>query len=121
MPTKPFKANTYADSQMREAYLEDKCRRYAELQGCFLWKLTQPTGVPDRICVLPNGRQFFVEFKRPNGGKVSPIQAYIHAQLTKLGHEVFVVDNRAAFERLLDLRLALPNVTIDIQKIAKEP
>ena len=56
-------------------------------------------GAPDRIILLPGGRIFFVEVKRP-GGRPSPLQLKRHEQLRNLGFDVFVLDGK---EQVLDL------------------
>lgn len=58
---------------------------------CF--KLVSPmfNGVPDRIILLPAGRIYFVELKRPKGGQLSAIQKYVHKMFTKLGFPVFTI------------------------------
>lgn len=48
-------------------------------------------GWPDRMILL-NGRAAFIELKRP-GGKPTPKQRYIHAQIRKAGFPVIVADN----------------------------
>ena len=50
-------------------------------------------GVPNRICLLPGGKMFFAEVKRP-GGKSRPLQAKRHSELRKLGFEVCVIDSK---------------------------
>lgn len=47
-------------------------------------------GLPDRVCVLPNGQVRWVELKRP-GGQVTKIQSRAHAELLRLGHYVHVL------------------------------
>jgi hypothetical protein len=47
-------------------------------------------GLPDRVCVLPNGQVRWVELKRP-GGKVTKIQSHAHAEFLRLGHFVHVL------------------------------
>jgi hypothetical protein len=61
-------------------------------------------GFPDRLALLPNGKHFLVEFKRP-GGEMSPMQRFIMARLKGMGHECFEVDNTAMFRMLVNERL----------------
>ena len=49
-------------------------------------------GFPDRIVLMPGGKVWFVEVKKP-GKKPSKIQAYVHEQLRTLGFSVLVVDS----------------------------
>lgn len=53
----------------------------------------QIKGWPDRMYLAPNGRVFFIEFKRPNGGRLSNAQKHRVAELKLLGHDVEVVDD----------------------------
>jgi hypothetical protein len=90
-----------------EASIERRCVAYAQKHGARLDKFDSFTGAPDRICFLPNGRHFLVEFKRP-GGELSPIQRHVMSQFVAMGHACFEVDNRHLFERIFNERLALP-------------
>ena len=65
-----------------------------EQEGGLCLKFSSPSrrAVPDRLCLLPGGRIFFVECKAP--GKVpTRAQSYFHTILRNLGFEVFVVDS----------------------------
>ena len=58
-------------------------------------KFTSPgwAGAPDRLCLLPGGRIFFAEVKRP-GGKPRPLQLKRHEELRRLGFMVRVIDSK---------------------------
>lgn len=80
---------------MNEQVLEQKLKRQIEAAGglCLKWVSPGFTGVPDRICLLPGGKIFFAEVKRPDGkGQLSIRQKRVKAQLESLGFEVKVVD-----------------------------
>ena len=49
-------------------------------------------GVPDRICLLPEGRVIFVELKAP-GKHLRPLQILRKQQLEKLGFPVYCLDS----------------------------
>ena len=51
------------------------------------------SGAPDRLCLLPGGRLFFAELKRP-GGKIRPLQERRRKQLEELGFEVVLIDSK---------------------------
>lgn len=57
-------------------------------------------GWPDRIVPVKNGKVLWVELKRP-GGKLSALQAKLHADLAKIGHEVYVLDSKEGIDRVL--------------------
>ena len=50
-------------------------------------------GAPDRLCLLPGGRIFFAEVKRP-GGKPRPLQLKRHEELRRLGFMVRVIGSK---------------------------
>lgn len=54
-------------------------------------------GAPDRLLVLPPGRVFFVELKRP-GGPTKDHQLREHARLRGVGADVRVLDTIAAVD-----------------------
>lgn len=56
-------------------------------------------GIPDRLCILPGGRVFFVEVKT-TGKKPRAIQLWWHERLRSLGFRVYVLD---AQEQLLTI------------------
>lgn len=75
-----------------EKEIERKLRILVEtrLRGrCLKWVCPGWSGVPDRILLLPGGRVFFVELKRPKGGKVEPLQTWWKRQLEGLGFTVW--------------------------------
>lgn len=63
------------------------------------------SGLPDRIILLPGGHLFFVELKRPKGGRVADHQKVVHAKLKRLGFPVAVlssIDEVLAWWQLID-------------------
>jgi hypothetical protein len=60
---------------------------------CLKWVCPGWSGVPDRILLLPGGRIYFVELKRPKGGRVDPLQAWWKRRLENLGFTVWHVYN----------------------------
>lgn len=79
-----------------ESSIESKLRRKVKAYGgrCLKWVSPGESGVPDRIVLLPGGRIFFVETKRPKGGKISPLQKYWGRVLMDLGFDVWVIWNQ---------------------------
>lgn len=79
-----------------EKEIERSLKRVVEgrLGGkCLKWVCPGWSGVPDRILLLPGGVVHFVETKRPQGGKVDPMQAWWKRQLEGLGFRVWHVHN----------------------------
>ena len=70
-----------------EKEIEKKLREMIERNGgrCLKWVCPGWAGVPDRLCLLPGGRIFFVETKRPRGGKLSRRQKWWRDVLQGLG------------------------------------
>lgn len=50
------------------------------------------TGLPDRLCLLPDGVLFFAEIKG-TGEKLRKIQAHVINKIRALGFNVFVIDS----------------------------
>lgn len=48
--------------------------------------------MPDRLCLFPGGRVWFVETKKP-GKKPDNLQLYTHAKLREMGFNVSVIWN----------------------------
>ncbi len=74
-----------------EAWLVAETKR----RGGIAYKFTSPQrrSVPDRLVLLPGGRMFFVECKRP-GGQPTEAQTREHERMRELGFDVFVMDKK---------------------------
>jgi len=69
------------------------CARVKELDGWSIKLLSSLIkGLPDRLCLLPGGRAYFVEVKT-TGKKPTKIQQVIHRRLEALGFPVTVIDS----------------------------
>lgn len=91
-----------------EKDVERKLREMIESHGglCLKWVCPGWAGVPDRICLLPGGRIYFVELKRPKGGKTAKLQEWWHSRLRRLGFFAMFVcsrDDVRTFEQVLTL------------------
>ena len=66
-------------------------------------KFTSPgfDGMPDRICLMKNGRMAFIEVKAP-GKKPRPLQKARHELLRSLGFKVFVLDKLEQIGGIID-------------------
>ena len=58
-------------------------------------------GWPDRLCVLP-GRIFFVETKRPKGGRYQPLQLYMHRMIRRMGHAVYLCKTKGEVDEIFE-------------------
>lgn len=85
-----------------EASLERYAKKQVEARGGLYLKFVSPgfTGVPDRICIKPDGGMFFVEHKAP-GGKLSERQRSVIEKLDYLGVKVYVVSVKETIELVL--------------------
>ena len=82
------------ENLMLEKQIEVKVCDYAKNCGLLVYKFTSPNrmAVPDRMFVRPDGKIFFIEFKR-EGQKPTPAQDREHERLRGHGVQVFVVDD----------------------------
>ena len=82
-----------------EAYLRGEIKKL----GGKAYKFVSPgqTGVPDRICILPGGRVFFVETKS-EGKKSTPKQRQQQKRMRDLGCCVYAdVDTKAKVREVI--------------------
>ena len=86
---------------MREVQVEKPCCLWAEKHGWLQRKLAWigRVGAPDRF-FAKDGRIVLVEFKAP-GNVARPEQEREHRRLRDAGIEVYVIDNRDEFERVM--------------------
>ena len=79
---------------MLEKQIEASVCDYAKTKNVLVYKFTSPNrmAVPDRMFVRPDGKIFFIEFKR-EGQKPTPAQDREHERLRGHGVQVFVVDD----------------------------
>ena len=79
---------------MREKHIEQKLVRAVKFADGLAIKFISPgfDGMPDRLLLLPGGRIAFVEVK-VMGSKPRPLQIRRHEMLTRLGFQVYVLDD----------------------------
>lgn len=77
---------------MLEKVIENYLRMRIKELGGICYKFVSPgnSGVPDRICVMRDGKIIFVECKQPNG-RLSVLQTKQIARLKALGCKVLVI------------------------------
>lgn len=90
-----------------EREIEKKFGEEMQKLGCLVCKFTSPgkAGVPDRLVILPGGKVWFAEMKRP-GEKLRPLQVFWKKQMESLGAKYYVVDSYEA----------IANVAADVKK-----
>ena len=88
---------------MREKTVEQKLVEAVKARGGICPKFTSPgfDGMPDRICLMKNGRMAFIEVKAP-GKKPRPLQKARHRMLRALGFKVFVLDRPEQIGGIID-------------------
>lgn len=89
-----------------ETEVESKLRKMVKRHGgkCVKWVCPGWTGVPDRIVFMPGGRVYFVETKRPKGGKYSAMQDKWRDWLHELGAQYYRIkddEGIATFELII--------------------
>ena len=91
---------------MSEKEIENYLVRKIKNKKGIAYKFTSPgnSGVPDRLCLLPNGKIFFVELKSP-GKKPRALQENQIRKIAALGQRVYVVDSKEMVDSVLETEL----------------
>lgn len=92
---------------MSEKEIENYLVRKIKNKKGIAYKFTSPgnSGVPDRLCLLPNGKVFFVELKSP-GKKPRALQVNQITKIMSLGQRVYVVDSKEKVDEVLETELS---------------
>lgn len=87
---------------VKENFVEDYLVALIEGLGgeCLKLEVKGRRGWPDRLC-LTQGKMFFVECKRPEGGRLSALQAVRIRRLEELGAPIYVIKNRQQIDELI--------------------
>jgi hypothetical protein len=91
--------------KLNEAAIEAELCLRAQMHGGFAEKVQAigRRGFFDRIVFLPGGVIYFVELKRPRGGRLSPHQHWYRERLAALGVEgIVLVKNRSDIDALFE-------------------
>lgn len=81
---------------MRESEVENYFVWAVERAGGKTFKFKSPTqrGVSDRIACMPDGSTWFVELKRPKGGRLSPLQVVFRDAIVPLKQKYALLTNQ---------------------------
>lgn len=92
---------------MSEKEIENYLVRKIKNKKGIAYKFTSPgnSGVPDRLCLLPNVKIFFVELKSP-GKKPRALQINQITKIAKLGQRVYVLDSKEKVDEVLETELS---------------
>lgn len=87
-----------------EKKIEQDFVKYAQSKNCLAIKFQDPNrnGAPDRIILCPNGRIFFIEFKRGKEGKIKIHQKRYAKTLNELGFNVYFCRTLIEAKNILD-------------------
>lgn len=88
---------------IREETVEKRLKRLCDERGWLCLKLDPSTkkGIPDRMIVASYGLLYFVELKRPKGGRLEPIQKHWQKDLKERGQDVCVANTRESVDALV--------------------
>lgn len=94
-------------STYSEKYLERKLVERIKAKGglCLKFASITEAGYPDRLCLMPQGRTFWVELKT-TGRKPTRLQLIRHTELRSRGFAVFVVDSLITLNEAVDYATA---------------
>lgn len=83
-----------------EKYLVSEVRK----MGGTAYKFVSPghAGVPDRLCLMPNGILFFVELKA-TGKTTRPLQDRQIEKIRTYGQRVYIADSREKIKEILKI------------------
>jgi len=91
-------------SQIAESEKDLERKLCAEVKKLGGWAIkllsSQITGLPDRLCLLPGGKIFFVEMKSTSK-KPTKIQLIVHDRLRALGFVVHVIDTSEKIDNFI--------------------
>lgn len=89
------------DEKTLERSVEQRLVRRCKEEGILCLKITEAKGWPDRE-LIGFGRVMFVELKRPRGGRLSPMQRYVQADIAAHGVQPITVKGAEGIEIAID-------------------
>ena len=85
----------------RESANEKFLRQHAKRLGGITLKQTTFIGICDDLVLLPDARIVFLELKRPEGGRLSPMQKWWVNKLRELGFKAEFANTKARIKEVL--------------------
>ena len=87
-----------------ESDIEKECiKQIHDLGGwCIKYTSSSERGLPDRLCIFPNGKIVWVEFKRPRRFKLDPLQKIQVKRLKKLHQTAIMINSFSKITNLID-------------------
>lgn len=87
-----------------EGEVKEACHEIAATLDCLMLPWVSPgnRGVMDHILIAPWCPAVFIEFKRPTGGRIGPLQNYWRDEFIKRGHPVWRVRQIEDFKRRVE-------------------
>lgn len=92
------------DADIIEVHVEDHLVKSVKALGGVALKFTVPgrRGYPDRLCLILGRPGFFVELKRPVGGRFAMLQKERHKELRAAGARVYLAKNNTEVDAILE-------------------
>ena len=86
-----------------EAQVERYLLQCVELLGGMCPKFVDPArrGAPDRLVLLPGHPTYYVELKRPRGGRLPSHQIRYHEKIRAAGQQVWVLHSKQEIDEFL--------------------
>ena len=87
-----------------ERDIEARLGRVVQERGGLCLKLdsSMKKGIQDRLVLLPGARVWFVELKRPTGGRVSVLQKVWKVRVERMGFPACVIRNETELDSLIE-------------------
>ena len=94
--------NIVRHAEVSEKSIERYLVKVVDSFGGICLKYSNPnvSGYPDRVAIMPNGRTCWFEIKS-KGKKPSKLQMVRFSHMARLGHFVYVVDNKEDINEIL--------------------
>ena len=104
---RPKRKLSAAETVTLESAVQKHAVSYAKKMRLGAYKYSSPSNrsVPDYLFILPGGRTFFIEFKRPGETLTLP-QASKHAEMHALGSHVYTCDCKVQSRLIILLELS---------------